>query len=337
MAGDRVRDPGRLLTARRAAGPVSPAVRRHYPGAVPDTPIALIEDPAVAQLVGVVAGLDVRSGPQPPEVLAEVAVYVPRFLADGPATEVLGALTGLQVLQLATAGAEAWLDRVPPGVTMATARGAHGGATAEWAVGALLAVLREFPGFVAAQLEQRWTQHGTDTLDGKRVLVLGAGDLGGEVRVRLEAFGATVTMAARTARDGVHGIDEVPGLLGDHDVVVLMVPLTDATTGLVDAAFLAAMPDGAVLVNAARGRVVDTYALVAELTAGRLRAALDVTEPEPLPAGHPLWDAPGVFITPHVGGSTRGAPQRAAAVVRAQLQRWAAGEPLHNVVTDAGY
>lgn len=304
---------------------------------MPETPIALLEDPSVAALVGKVPGLTVLSGPQTAEVLARVEIYVPRFLADGPATDVLAGLTRLKLLQLATAGAEAWTGAAPAGVTMATARGAHGKATAEWAVGALIAVLREFPGFAAAQREHRWTQHGTDMLDGRRALVLGAGDLGTEVRGRLEAFGVTVTMMARTARDGVRGIDELPGLLPTHDVVVLMVPLTEATTGLVDAAFLAAMPDGAVLVNAARGKVVDTDALVAELTAGRLRAALDVTEPEPLPAGHPLWDLPGVFITPHVGGSTTGAAERAAAVVRAQLQRYVAGEDLLNVVSGAGY
>lgn len=304
---------------------------------MPSTPIALLEDPAVAGLVGEVPGLSILTGPQPPEVLARVEVYVPRFLADGPAADVLPALTSLKLLQLATAGAEAWTGKVPAGVTMATARGAHGKATAEWAVGALLAVLREFPGFVDAQRSQRWTQHRTDMLDGRTALVLGAGDLGSEVRVRLEAFGVRVTMVARSARDGVRAIAELPDLLPVHDIVVLMVPLTEATTGLVDADFLAAMPDGAVLVNAARGRVVDTDALLAALRSGRIRAALDVTEPEPLPAGHPLWDAPGVFITPHVGGSTTGAAERAAAVVRAQLQRHVAGEPLQNVVTDAGY
>jgi phosphoglycerate dehydrogenase-like enzyme len=304
---------------------------------VPDNPIALIEDPHIAALVGDVPGLTVLAGEQPAAVLARVEVYVPRFLADGPATDVLGGMTGLRLLQLATAGAEVWTGAVPAGISMATARGAHGKATAEWAVGALLAVLREFPGFTDAQRERRWTSHRTDTLDGKRVLVLGAGDLGTEVRTRIEAFGASVTMAARSARDGVRSIEEVPRLLPDHDVVIVVVPLTEATTGLVDAAFLAAMPDGAVLVNAARGKVVDTDALVAELTAGRLRAALDVTEPEPLPADHPLWNAPGVFLTPHVGGSTVGAPERAAAVVRSQLERYVAGEPLLNVVTDAGY
>jgi phosphoglycerate dehydrogenase-like enzyme len=135
----------------------------------------------------------------------------------------------------------------------------------------------------------------------------------------------------------VVAIDDVPALLPEHDVVIVMVPLTPDTTGLVDAAFLTAMPDGAVLVNAARGPVVDTDALLAELTAGRLRAALDVTDPEPLPAGHPLWNAPGVFITPHTAGSVPGSTRRALAVVRAQLDRFAAGEPLRNVVGTAGY
>lgn len=304
---------------------------------MPHTPIALLEDRTVAGLVGEVPGLEILTGPQPPDVLARVAVYVPRFLADGPAADVLAAMTSLELLQLATAGAEAWTGKVPAGVTMATARGAHGKATAEWAVGALLAVLREFPGFVDAQRDQRWTQHRTDMLDGRKALVLGAGDLGTEVRVRLEAFGVAVTMVARSARDGVRSIDELPQLLPDHDVVVLMVPLTAATTGLVDADFLAAMPAGAVLVNAARGKVVDTDALVTALRSGRIRAALDVTEPEPLPADHPLWNAPGVFITPHVGGSTTGAAERAAAIVREQLQRYVAREPLQNVVGDAGY
>ncbi|MEP6981227.1 MAG: 2-hydroxyacid dehydrogenase [Nakamurella sp.] len=301
------------------------------------TPIALLEDRTVAGLVGQVSGLEIRTGPQPPDVLARVEVYVPRFLAEGPTPGVLPAMGALKLLQLATAGAEAWAGKVPGGVTMATARGAHGKAAAEWAVGALVAVLRDFPGFVDAQRGQRWTQHHTDMLDGRKALVVGAGDLGAEVRIRLAAFGVAVTMVARTARDGVRSIDELPALLPEHDVVVLTLPLTAATTGLVDAAFLAAMPDGAVLVNAARGRVVDTDALVAALHGGRIRAALDVTDPEPLPAGHPLWDAPGVFITPHVGGSTVGSAERAAAVVRAQLHRFVAGQALENVVTDAGY
>ena len=253
-------------------------------------------------------------------------VLVPPFLAGPAATKLISDLADLQLIQLMTAGAEHWTQLVPDGVTLCTARGAHGGATAEWAVGALLAVLREFPPFALLQDQGRWDQHSTDELDGKRVLVIGAGDLGTKVRARLEPFGATVTMAARTGRPGVASIEDVPALLPAHDVVILMVPLTEATTGLVDREFLAAMPDSAVLVNAARGPVVDTEALRHELRDGRLRAALDVTDPEPLPPGHPLWSAPGVFITPHVAGSVPGSYRRALAVVRAQLERFRDGE-----------
>lgn len=301
------------------------------------TPVVYLADPTVAELVGEVAGLRTVSGPVDATELADVNVYVPRFLAKSSATDILVDMPNLQLIQLATAGAETWIGTVPTGVTLATARGAHGAATAEWAVGALVAVIREFPGFAIAQRGQRWTSHNTDLLAGKRALVVGAGDLGSEVTKRLTAFGVAVSTVGRTARDGVHSISEIHALLPDHEVVVLTLPLTPDTTALVDADFLAAMPDGAVLVNAARGAVVVTDALVAELQTGRLRAALDVTDPEPLPAGHPLWNAPGVFLTPHVGGSAFGAANRAAAIVRRQLERFVAGEPLANVVTEAGY
>jgi len=301
--------------------------------------IAYLADPTVAELVGPIEGLTIVTdvGGEPPAQAYQADAYVPKFLAGGPATEIVARLPRLRLIQLATAGAEAWLSVVPPGVTLATARGAHGAATAEWAVGALVAVVREFPGFVDAQRDQRWTSHNTDLLAGKKAIVVGAGDLGERTRRRLEAFDVEVTMVARTARDGIRGIDELRGLLSVHDVVVLVLPLTEESTGLVDAPFLAAMPDGAILVNAARGKVVVTDALVAELASGRLRAALDVTEPEPLPPGHPLWTVPGLLLTPHVGGSAVGASERAAAVVRDQLTRFAAGEPVHNVVGTTGY
>jgi phosphoglycerate dehydrogenase-like enzyme len=200
----------------------------------------------------------------------------------------------------------------------------------------LLAVYRELPGFVRSQDERRWDQHFTQELAGKRALLVGAGDLAENTARRLAPFEVSTTLVGRRPRDGVHGIDEVHDLLPGHDVTVLMVPQTDQTRHLVDARFLAAMPDGAVLVNAARGPVVDTDALVAELQAGRLRAALDVTDPEPLPAGHPLWSAPGLLLTPHVGGSVPGGMRRAFAVVAEQLAAYARGDEPPNLVTD-GY
>ena len=201
---------------------------------------------------------------------------------------------------------------------------------------ALLAVLRDIPDFVRAQDRQEWARHTTDELQGKRVLVVGAGDLGQQMARRLVAFDAQVTLVARRAREGVHGIEELAQLLPHADVVVVMVPLTPATTGMVDAAFLAALPDGALVINAARGKVVNTDALLAELMSGRLRAALDVTEPEPLPADHPLWRAPHLLITPHIGGNVPGLGARVAALVREQLHRYLSGEPLANVVSE-GY
>ncbi|MDP9819812.1 phosphoglycerate dehydrogenase-like enzyme [Spirilliplanes yamanashiensis] len=170
------------------------------------------------------------------------------------------------------------------------------------------------------------------------MLLVGAGSIGAAIAAKLAPFDVELTRVARTARpaEGVHGVGELPGLLPSAQVVILVVPLTDATRGLVDAAFLAALPDGALLVNAARGPVVDTAALLAETASGRLAAALDVTDPEPLPAGHPLWNLPNVLITPHVGGAVRGLLPRGYRLAGEQLRRYAAGEPLANEVAD-GY
>ncbi|MGJ7439987.1 2-hydroxyacid dehydrogenase [Aquipuribacter sp. MA13-6] len=255
--------------------------------------------------------------------------------STGGVLDVVEAVEGVEVVQTLSAGVEAWLGRVPEGVSLVNGRGAHGGSTAEWAVTVLLALRRGIPGFVRQQDRHDWSEVGSPGLQDAHVVVVGAGDLGEQTRRRLDGFGCTVTLVARTARDGVHGIDDLPDLLPTADAVVLVVPLTEATRGLVDAAFLARMKDGAALVNAARGPVVDTDALLAELQQGRLVAGLDVTDPEPLPADHPLWDAPGLLLTPHVGGHTVGSDERAWAVAREQLQMLARGEqPSNTVGTD---
>jgi phosphoglycerate dehydrogenase-like enzyme len=267
---------------------------------------------------------------------ADVEFWVPPFLSDGRDTIALDRLPKLAVVQLLSAGADAWVDRVPDGVVLCDAAGVHASSTAEWVVTAILASVREFPRFVRAHVERRWDYTRTDELTGKRVLVIGAGTIGTGIRRRLEPFDVELTLVARRARPGVWAVDELPALLPEADIVVLVVPLTPATHGMVDADFLARMPDGALLVNGARGPVVRTDDLVAELESGRLRAAVDVTDPEPLPEGHPLWRVPGLLLTPHVAGSVRGLHRRAYALVRDQLNRYAAGEPLINVVTD-GY
>ena len=293
----------------------------------------------VAALAGVdgVEAIQYEPGRPLPPGGEKATVLVPGFLSGPDATKLLDDLPDLDFVQLLSAGAENWIPRMPAGVKLSICRGAHGGSTAEWVIGALLHIYREFGPFAQAQSEGKWvhdwvTSGGTDTLQGKRVLIVGAGDLGEQLVRRLAPFDATSTLVGRRARDGVRGLDELPQLLGDYDVVVLMVPLTTETTGMVDAAFLARMADNAILVNAARGPVVDTDALVAELNSGRLRAALDVTDPEPLPEGHPLWTAKGLFLTPHVGGSCRGGAERSWKVAAAEIARYAAGEELKNLV-----
>ncbi|NIH84967.1 2-hydroxyacid dehydrogenase [Amycolatopsis granulosa] len=267
-----------------------------------------------------------------PAEAAEAEVLVPGAHRPEERATVLGALPNLKLIQLLSAGAENWIGTVPDGVLLSTCRGAHGGSTAEWVVAVLLSIYRELPGFAAGQAARRWDPHATGTLQDKRVLVVGAGDLGRQLERRLVAFDAQVTMVGVTGRDGVHAVDELPALLPGHDVAVLVVPLTSRTRGMAGAEFLSAMPDGAILVNAARGPVVDTAALLAELRAGRLRAALDVTDPEPLPADHPLWTASNVVLTPHVAGSVTGSQRRSYAVVAAEIARYAGGELPHNLV-----
>jgi phosphoglycerate dehydrogenase-like enzyme len=272
---------------------------------------------------------------EPPAGSDHVSFFVGGYMSAVSA-EALAGLPALRVVQLLSAGVESWLDRVPDGVLLCNARGVHGGSTAELAVAGMLSVLRQLPRFVLAQRDHHWDRAFTDDLDGKRVLILGAGDIGRRVAAAVEVFDARPTFVARRVREGVHGLDELPGLLAEHDVVVVALPHTPETHGLVDAEFLAAMPDGTVLVNVARGQIVDTEALLGELTARRLHAFLDVTDPEPLPAGHPLWEAPNLVLTPHVGGGTSGWQRRAYRLVRAQITRFHRGEPLENVVTD-GY
>jgi phosphoglycerate dehydrogenase-like enzyme len=289
---------------------------------------------ALSQVDGARPVRYVPGEPLPSDAL-DAEVLIPRFLAGTDPREVFAQLPNLKLVQLLSAGAENFVGKVPDGVLLSTCRGAHGGSTAEWAIGALLAIYRDFLVFERARAEGRWDYHLTDTLQDKKVLIVGAGDLGEQLKRRLEPFDATATLVGRTARDGVHGQDELPRLLPEFDAVVVFVPMTEETHHLVDAEFLAAMKDNAILVNGARGPVVDTTALLAELSSGRLRAALDVTDPEPLPADHPLWTAPGLLLTPHVAGSCTGHAQRAYAIAASEIARYGAGERPRNLVNGA--
>jgi len=279
---------------------------------------------------------DLPSGALPAGGTGPDLVVLP-YMDAGAALPRLRTIDGLAVVQTLTAGYDDVLPHLPQDVTLCTAAGVHDASTAELAVGLAIAALRGFGDFARAQTEGAWRSGTRPALADRRVLLLGgAGSVGGAIADRFAPFEVGLTRVASRARDDerghVHGVDELPALLPAHDVVVLAVPLTDATRGVVDAAFLAALPDGALIVNVARGPVVVTDALVAEVASGRLLAALDVTDPEPLPADHPLWRAPGVLISPHVGGDTTAFPPRARRLLREQLGRWATGEPLANVV-----
>jgi phosphoglycerate dehydrogenase-like enzyme len=281
------------------------------------------------------AGVDVRVLPDSYEEAAFLVV------SDDPAVvDALPRLRAARVVQTLSAGTDWIEERVPPWATLCNARGARDVAVAEWVVGALLAAQH---GLLRAARERTWAEERRDAgaatgatawiadLAGATVLILGHGSIGRAVAARLVPFGVDVVGVASRPRDGVHGVDELPALLPAADAVVVLAPLTAATRGLVDARLLARMRDGALLVSAGRGAVVDTGALVAELERGRLRAVLDVTDPEPLPPGHPLWSL-ALAITPHDAGDTPGADEHAFALAGAQLARYARGEPLRNVV-----
>jgi phosphoglycerate dehydrogenase-like enzyme len=277
-------------------------------------------------------------GPPPPgvELAAEPGPEVEFVIPRWDALPDLATLPRLRVVQVLSAGVDWIADRVPAGVTLCSARGARDRAMAEWVVGAILADAKQARAIAEQQSAREWAAVAMGDVAGLRVLILGYGAIGQEVAALLEPFDCDVVGVARRARDGVHGIAELPALLGDADVVVNLLPLTAETRGVFGAPELARMRDGALLVNAGRGATVDTDALVAALGAGHVRAVLDVVEPEPLPPDHPLWTVPGVVLSPHSAGDTPAAERAAWALAAEQLRRYAAGEPLTNVVAD-GY
>jgi phosphoglycerate dehydrogenase-like enzyme len=299
------------------------------------TVVCLPDQQAIELLGAVPEGVELivwDGGPDRPDGLERTEFWVPKVEDEGDLPTMFAAMPAMQVMQLTSAGVENLVGRIPGTVTLCHARGVHGSSVAELVLLLILASQRRLPHFIEAQCEGRWDLVQGDDLADKCVLIIGAGDLGRQTARRLLSFDAVPVMVANSAREGVHSVDELPELLPGADVVVLTLPLTPRTTGLVDAAFLARMPDGALLVNVARGQIVDTDALLAELRSGRLRAGLDVTDPEPLPDGDPLFGAPNVIITPHAAGHVTQAGPRAFALVNAQLRRYVAGEPLINVV-----
>ncbi|GAA2643002.1 2-hydroxyacid dehydrogenase [Streptomyces vastus] len=301
-----------------------------------------------ADIDGLPEGLDYRfwDGEQDfPADPANCALYVvPYMKSSEVSVRPMAEMTSVRVVQTMSAGidhVQPGLGLLPEGVQLCNARGVHDASTAELTLTLILSSLRGIPDFVRGQEREEWRSGFRPALADRSVLIVGYGSVGAAIEDRLAPFEvARVARVARSARETergpVHPINALPELLPDADVVVLITPLTEQTKGLAGADFLARMKDGALLVNVARGGVVDTKALLAELESGRIRAALDVTDPEPLPKGHPLWHAPGVLISPHVGGPTSAFYPRAKRLLVDQFRRFVNREPMRNVVLTTG-
>jgi phosphoglycerate dehydrogenase-like enzyme len=268
-----------------------------------------------------------------PEVEVLVTPLIPgdsALLAEAVATT-----PRLRFVQSMFAGVD-WIEPVlPDHVLLANTGAANAKPVAEWVIAMLLDHLRELPRFASNQRDTRWHRVLSDTLAYKRVTILGYGPIAQALEAMLATFGASTTVFARTARNHVRSIGGLGEALPTTDILVILTPLTDATRHLVGTDVLAALPDGAIVMNAARGPVVDTDALLRELMNGRIRAILDVTEPEPLPDGHPLWTAPNCTITPHVAGATTRYFDNVYPLVRSQLERLVAGLKPENLVPRA--
>ena len=271
-----------------------------------------------------------------PGTIGDVAFYVLPYMKGTAVLDKVSGMPRLEVVQTLTAGYEEFLPLVPGSVTLCNAAGLHDASTAELAVALALASGRRLDLFAQNQAGGTWEHRPGRSLADQRVLIVGYGHIGAAIEARLQGFEvASVTRVSRRGRPGpppVHPFGDLPAVLPEADVVFVAAPHTPQTEGMFGPRELGLLPDGALLVNVARGRLVDTAALLAELSAGRITAALDVTDPEPLPAGHPLWHAPGVLISPHVGGPSSAFAPRADRLIAAQLARFAAGRPLENVV-----
>jgi phosphoglycerate dehydrogenase-like enzyme len=303
----------------------------------PDTVVVSLPDiPERVHMGELPANVDIRLVPSEPEAvpdLADIDLIVPFAPTREPLFELLAGPPGrLRVIQTLSAGVDWLAGRVPDHVRVCNAKGVYDAPLAEWVVGAILAMQRGLIQSRDAQAGGAWDASEPPELFGRRVIILGQGSIGTAIADRLRPFGVEMIGVGRTARDGVRALGDLDEALRGADVLVNILPLTSTTRGLLDARRLSLLPDGALLVNAGRGGTVQTAALVDELRAGRIRAALDVTDPEPLPPDHPLWRLPNVLISPHIAGDSPGSTIRAFELAGDQVRRFAAGQPLINEV-----
>jgi phosphoglycerate dehydrogenase-like enzyme len=263
---------------------------------------------------------------------SEVTFYMPAYMGGRAALELTKQMPNLKYLQMPNAGYDDAMEFVRPGMTLCNGRSIHDDSTAELAVGLTIASLRGFPEFVRNQDKGKWVHTREKSINDRKVGIIGFGSIGSTVARMLSGFSVEIMPFTQSGRDKTTPIAELDKHLPSLDVVILILPLTKESKHLFDARRLALMKDGALLVNVARGPIVDTDALVKELNSGRITAALDVTDPEPLPEGHALWSAKGVLISPHVGGNTTAFEPRARKLIKSQLELLAAGKPLNNII-----
>ena len=266
--------------------------------------------------------------------LAKITFYVPAYMHGAAALAPIAGMSSLQVIQSPNAGVDDVIPLRPKGVTLCNAAGVHDASTAELAVGLTIASRRGFYEFAKNQSKGQWLHTSSASLTDSKVAIVGHGNIGKTIAHMLSGFDIDVTSFSRSGGDGALTIDNFDRLLPSFDVIILIVPLNEQTRYFISEERLTAMKTGASLINVARGAIVDTDALLRHLNSGRISCALDVTDPEPLPAGHPLWSAPNTIITPHVGGDSKAFDPRGRALVESQLGRFAAGQPLINVVAE---
>ena len=263
---------------------------------------------------------------------SEITFYVPTYLGGRPALELTKKMPNLKVLQVPNAGYDDALEFLRPGITLCNGRGIHDDSTAELAVGLTIASLRGFATFVRDQDKGEWVNKNYESINDRKIGIVGFGSIGSTIARMLSGFSVEIVAFTQSGRDNTIAITDLDKHLPTLDVVILILPLTKESKHLFDARRLALMKDGALLVNVARGPIVDTQALIKELNSGRITAGLDVTDPEPLPKDHPLWKAKGVLISPHVGGNSSAFEKRARKLIESQLNLLAQDKPLNNVI-----
>ena len=267
-----------------------------------------------------------------PEILASIQFYIPPYMPNVRAREAILKMTSLEVIQSPNAGIDDLLEFLPPGVTLCNARGVHDSSTAELAVGLAISARRGFATFMENQSKGIWIHERRSALADSRVGIVGMGSIGSLIARQLKLFNVDVIGFSRSGNNASKTMADFDELLPTLDVVILILPLNEQSRHLMNRSRIDSMKAGATLINVARGPVVDTDALVDALNRGHITAGLDVTDPEPLPIGHPLWSAPNVIITPHVGGDSSAYNPRVRTLIESQLKRFATGQPLANIV-----